>query len=124
VTAIAAPTPVNPIAAAAARRRRRVPYLLLLPGLLYLFVFYLIPLISLGRMALQSGNLQAGYELTWQWENFLQVFTTYRPQLLRSLGYSVGATLITLALGYPLPGAVPIANPCLADHPRRSGSGG
>jgi spermidine/putrescine transport system permease protein len=106
VTAIAAPTPVNPIAAAAARRRRRVPYLLLLPGLLYLFVFYLIPLISLGRMALQSGNLQAGYELTWQWENFLQVFTTYRPQLLRSLGYSVGATLITLALGYPLAYAI------------------
>ncbi|MEX2625208.1 MAG: ABC transporter permease [Acidimicrobiia bacterium] len=106
MTAIAAPTPVNPIAAAAARRRRRVPYLLLLPGLLYLFVFYLIPLISLGRMALQSGNLQAGYELTWQWANFLQVFTTYRPQLLRSLGYSVGATLITLALGYPLAYAI------------------
>jgi len=106
VTAIAAPTPVNPIALAAARRRRRVPYLLLLPGLLYLFVFYLIPLISLGRMALQSGNLQAGYELTWEWENFLQVFTTYRPQLLRSLGYSIGATLITLALGYPLAYAI------------------
>ncbi|MEX0699726.1 MAG: ABC transporter permease [Acidimicrobiia bacterium] len=97
---------MNPVAAVAARRRRRVPYLLLLPGLLYLFVFYLIPLISLGRMALQSGNLQAGYELTWQWENFLQVFTTYRPQLLRSLGYSVGATLITLALGYPLAYAI------------------
>jgi spermidine/putrescine transport system permease protein len=106
VTAIAAPTPVNPIAAAAARRRRRVPYLLLLPGLLYLVVFYLVPLISLGRMALQSGNLQAGYELTWEWENFLQVFTTYRPQLLRSLGYAVGATLITLALGYPLAYAI------------------
>jgi spermidine/putrescine transport system permease protein len=106
VTAIAAPAPVNPIAAAAARRRRRVPYLLLLPGLLYLVVFYVVPLISLGRMALQTGNLQTGYELTWEWENFLQVFTTYRPQLLRSLGYAVGATLITLALGYPLAYAI------------------
>lgn len=94
------------MAAAAARRRRRVPYLLLLPGLIYLVIFYLVPLISLGRMALQSGNLQAGYELTWEWDNFLQVFTTYRPQLLRSLGYSVGATLITLALGYPLAYAI------------------
>jgi len=106
VTALAAPTPINPMAAAAARRRRRVPYLLLLPGLIYLVIFYLVPLISLGRMALQSGNLQAGYELTWEWDNFLQVFTTYRPQLLRSLGYSVGATLITLALGYPLAYAI------------------
>ena len=106
MTALAAPTPINPMAAAAARRRRRVPYLLLLPGLIYLVIFYLVPLISLGRMALQSGNLQAGYELTWEWDNFLQVFTTYRPQLLRSLGYSVGATLITLALGYPLAYAI------------------
>ncbi len=106
MTAATAIAPANPAAAAAARRRRRIPYLLLLPGLAYLFVFYLIPLIGLGRMALQSGNLQAGYELTWEWENFLQVFTTYRPQLLRSLGFSVGATLITLALGYPLAYAI------------------
>jgi spermidine/putrescine transport system permease protein len=57
-------------------------------------------------MALQTGNLQAGYEFTWAWENFAQVFTTYRGQLLRSVGYSVGATVITLLIGYPLAYAI------------------
>lgn len=98
--------PLNQQAAAAARRRRMVPYLLLLPGIAYLVFFYLVPLMALGRMALQSGNLQAGYELTWEWSNFLQVFTTYRPQLFRSLGYSLAATLITLILAYPLAYAI------------------
>ena len=99
-TGVAAPPVVTP--ERAARRRRRVPYLLLLPGLAYLFVLYLVPLIALIRMGLQSGNLGSGYEFTWEWNNFVQVFTTYRPQLLRSLLYSVSATVITLLLGYPL----------------------
>lgn len=90
----------------AARKRRRVPYLLLLPGLLYLLVLYVVPLIALLRMGLQSGNLVSGYEFTWEWDNFVQVFTTYRPQLLRSLQYSVAATVITLLLGYPLAYAI------------------
>lgn len=93
-------------AALADRKRRRVPYLLLAPGIIYLILLYLVPLISLTRMALQEGNLQSGYEFTWAWENFTQVFTTYRAQLFRSLLYSVGATLITLLLGYPLAYAI------------------
>jgi spermidine/putrescine transport system permease protein len=106
MTAVASATPINPQALAAARRRRRVPYFLLLPGVAYLIFFYLVPLMALGRMALQSGNLQAGYRLTWEWSNFLEVFTAYRPQLLRSLGYSLAATLITLFLAYPLAYAI------------------
>jgi spermidine/putrescine transport system permease protein len=98
--------PGNPAAAAAVKRRRRVPYFLLLPGLAYLIVLYLIPLAGLLRMALQTGNLQAGYEFSWAWENFGQVFTTYRPQLLRSLMYAVAATAVTLLLAYPLAYAI------------------
>jgi spermidine/putrescine transport system permease protein len=99
------PSP-NLLAGEAAKRRRRVPYFLLLPGLAYLVVLYLIPLIGLVRMALQTGNLQAGYEFTWAWENFVAVFTTFRPQLVRSLMYAMGATAITLLLAYPLAYAI------------------
>jgi spermidine/putrescine transport system permease protein len=101
-----APPPANIAADAAAKRRRRVPYLLLLPGLAYLVFLYLIPLFGLVRMALQTGNLQAGYRFTWAWENFGQVFTTYRPQLLRSLSYALAATVLTLLLAYPLAYAI------------------
>jgi len=108
VTAIAeTPRQAQETAAGEAeKRRRRVPYLLLAPGIIYLILLYVVPLISLVRMALQDGNLQAGYEFTWAWENFAEVFTTYRGQLLRSLLYSVGATVITLLIGYPLAYAI------------------
>jgi spermidine/putrescine transport system permease protein len=65
-----------------------------------------VPLGGLVRMGLQSGNLVSGYEFTWEWDNFVQVFTTYRGQLWRSLIYSVSATAITLVLGYPLAYAI------------------
>jgi spermidine/putrescine transport system permease protein len=106
MTTAAPPVAANPAAEAASRRRRRVPYYLLAPGLIYLLVLYVIPLVGLVRMALQTGNLAAGYTFNWAWENFAQVFTTYRPQLLRSLGYSLGATIITLRRSYPLAYAI------------------
>ncbi|MGH8957333.1 MAG: ABC transporter permease [Acidimicrobiia bacterium] len=106
VEAAAPPLSTPEAADRAARRRRRVPYLLLLPGLVFLFVLYVVPLVGLARMGLQSGNLVSGYEFTWEWDNFVQVFTTYRPQLLRSLLYSVSATVITLLVGYPLAYAI------------------
>jgi spermidine/putrescine transport system permease protein len=102
MTTAAPPAYVNVVAEVASRRRRRVPYLLLLPGMAYLLVLYVVPLLGLLRMALQTGNLQSGYQFNWAWDNFAQVFTTYRPQLLRSLGYSLGATVVTLLLAYPL----------------------
>lgn len=106
MTATAPTVPVNTAAQAAGRRRRRVPYLLLAPGVVYLLVLYVVPLFGLVRMALQTGNLAAGYTFNWAWGNFGQVFTTYRPQLLRSLSYSLGATAITLLLAYPLAYAI------------------
>jgi spermidine/putrescine transport system permease protein len=107
MTAIAeTPRTTEAAAAQAEKKRRRVPYFLLAPGILYLVLLYVVPLVSLTRMSLQTGNLQAGYQFSWAWENFVQVFTTYRGQLLRSLAYSVGATVITLAIGYPLAYAI------------------
>lgn len=106
MTTAAPPAYVNVAAEVASRRRRRVPYLLLLPGMAYLLVLYIVPLLGLLRMALQTGNLQSGYQFNWAWDNFAQVFTTYRPQLLRSLGYSLGATVVTLLLAYPLAYAI------------------
>jgi spermidine/putrescine transport system permease protein len=73
---------------------------------LWLLLFYVVPQVQLLRMALTTGNLQAGYEFTWAWENFTQVFTTYQPQLFRSLVYALATTLITLVIAYPLAYAI------------------
>ena len=50
------------------RRRRRnwVPYLLLLPGLAWLVVFYVAPMITLASQSMQEGNVDDGYVFTGQ----------------------------------------------------------
>jgi spermidine/putrescine transport system permease protein len=92
--------------ARAERRRRRVPYLLLAPGLLWLVVFYLLPMFRLVITSLQEGSLEQGYEFTGNVESYVSVFTTYLPQLRNSLFFALGATVIGLLVSYPLAYAI------------------
>ena len=57
--------------------RRRVPWLLLLPGLLWLAVFFAVPLVTLVSTSLQTGSLQEGYRLTFTWSTYRDVWSTY-----------------------------------------------
>ena len=86
--------------------RRRVPYLLLLPGLLWLFIFFFLPLIQLVVTSLQEGSLESGFVFTWAWNNYLALFTTYWPHFLRSLLFAGVATLLAMLIGYPLAYAI------------------
>jgi spermidine/putrescine transport system permease protein len=49
------------------RRRRLLPYLFLGPGLLWLIVFFLVPLVNQANVSLQSGNPDTGYSFAWHW---------------------------------------------------------
>jgi spermidine/putrescine transport system permease protein len=77
------------------------PYLLLAPGLLWLAVFFLIPLGFLGYQSLQSG-IFPNFEFTWEFSNFSDAFSDYRTQLVRSFLYAAIATTAALLLAYPL----------------------
>jgi spermidine/putrescine transport system permease protein len=91
---------------AAERRRRRVPYLLMAPGLLWLFLFYVVPMSQLVATSLQEGSLERGYRFTGDLSNYLAVFTTYRSQLFNSLLFALAATVIGLFISYPLAYAI------------------
>ena len=52
------------------RRGRWTPYLLLLPGLLWLVVFFLVPILTSVVASVQTGNADQGYQLTWAWGNY------------------------------------------------------
>ena len=84
------------------RHPRLIPYLLLLPGILFLVVFFLIPMYYLGFTSLQSGDLFAGYQFTWAWDNYRDAFTLYQSHFVRSLKYAGLATLIAFLISYPL----------------------
>lgn len=88
--------------AARPTRRNWVPYALLLPGLLWLALFYATPMFTLGSQSLQEGNVYDGYVLTGNVSVYPQALSEYWPHLLRSLGYAGTATVIGLILAYPL----------------------
>ena len=83
------------------RHRSVTPYLLLAPGIAWLAIFFVVPLVFLGYQSLESGSL-GNYSFTWELSNYAEAFTDYREQLLRSVLYAGVATLVALALAYPL----------------------
>ena len=84
------------------RHRGLTPYFLLLPGLAWLAVFFLVPLGFLGYQSLQSGTFDVGYAFDWAWGNYWDALQRYHPWLVRSLIYAGLATLLALVISYPL----------------------
>jgi spermidine/putrescine transport system permease protein len=87
-------------------RRRLVPYFLLGPGLLWLLLFFLVPMYFMGRLSLESGTLETGFTFTWEWSNFTDSLSRFDNQFVRSFLYAGVATLIALAIAYPLAYAI------------------
>jgi spermidine/putrescine transport system permease protein len=89
----------------ARRGRRRTPYLLLLPGLAWLAIFFAVPILTLFGTSLQtpdpSGEIGA-FDQTFRFANYLDAVQEYAPQLLRSFLYAGIATVLCLVIGYPL----------------------
>jgi spermidine/putrescine transport system permease protein len=83
-------------------RRNWVPYALLAPGLLWLVIFFVAPMLTLGSQSLQEGSVDEGYTFTGNVSIYADALSRYWPHLLRSVGYAATATVIALLLGYPL----------------------
>ena len=86
------------------RSGRRVPYLLVAPGLLFLFVFFIVPLITLFKISLSTkpDRLLPNYDFTWEWSNFGTAFDDFGTQLLRSFAYAGAATVLCIVIAYPI----------------------
>ena len=87
-------------------RRRLVPYLLLGPGLIWLILFFVIPLYFMGRLSLETGSLETGYQFNWAWSNFSDSLSRFDTQFVRSFVYAGAATVIALLISYPLAYAI------------------
>jgi spermidine/putrescine transport system permease protein len=87
-------------------RRRLIPYGLLGPGLLWLVIFFAVPMYFMARLALESGTLESGFSFTWEWGNFSDAISRYDEQFIRSFVYAGVSTLIALFIAYPLAYAI------------------
>jgi spermidine/putrescine transport system permease protein len=90
---------------AAKGRRSRLPYLLLLPGMVWLFVFFAIPILTLLGTSTQTpvpGGDIGAFEQTFHFANYPDAVREYTEQFVRSFLYAGLATLFALLISYPL----------------------
>jgi spermidine/putrescine transport system permease protein len=90
-------------------RKIRTPYLLLLPGFAFLFTFFILPIMNLAQTSTQTpigGGDTGQFEQTLRFSNYLDAFIENREQFARSFVYSTIATLLALAIAYPLAYAI------------------
>jgi spermidine/putrescine transport system permease protein len=86
------------------RRGGAVAFVLLLPGLLYLGLFFLVPLISLIITSLQvpSEQVFGSYDYAFHWQTYVDVVGQYWTQIWRSFFFAILATFFALLFSYPL----------------------
>jgi len=82
-------------------RGRLVPYLVGLPGGLWLVLFFVVPLLVMFSLSLQSGNAEEGFRFTWAWSNYADAWEFYSTQFIRSIVYALIVTGLCLVLAYP-----------------------
>ncbi|MET0990778.1 MAG: ABC transporter permease [Lacisediminihabitans sp.] len=88
----------------APKRRSKVALFLLLPGLLYLALFFLVPLVSLVITSLQVPDpaVFGRYTTAFNIQMYGEVIAEYGTQILRSFFYALLATIFALLFSYPL----------------------
>jgi spermidine/putrescine transport system permease protein len=84
------------------RRRQLLPWLFLGPGLLWLIVFFAVPLVNQLNVSLQTGDPETGYVFNWEFSTYTDAISDYSEQFLRSIAYSGVATLLCFVIGFPL----------------------
>jgi spermidine/putrescine transport system permease protein len=88
----------------AGRRSRLAPYGLLSPGVLWLVLFFLVPVAFLFRTSLseKSSRFDLDPDFTWNWSNYTDALSDFTEQFIRGFGYAAAATILALLIGYPL----------------------
>ena len=86
-------------------RKTRTPYLLLIPGIGWLFFFFLFPLSTLLATSLQKPagvSPDDGFLPAFKISNYSLALVEYYPQFIRAFTYSAIATVVCLVLAYPI----------------------
>ena len=79
------------------------PYLLSLPAGLWLLILFLIPLVVMLSLSLQTCNPATGAcVMTWHWSEFGHQLSLYHTQFLVSIWFAGAATLICLVVSFPI----------------------
>ncbi|MFM1797398.1 MAG: hypothetical protein RL590_576 [Actinomycetota bacterium] len=87
------------------KSRSITPYLLLAPGMIWLVTFFIIPIFSLAStstMVRPEGAQIGTYVQELRFQNYVDAFVANQEQYVRSFVYAAIATLLALAIAFPL----------------------
>jgi spermidine/putrescine transport system permease protein len=90
------------VAGEARRKGGLTPYALLAPGMIWLILFFMVPIWFLLQTALSKADAVGNTSFVWKWSNFSDSWHLYQRQYLLSFRYALAATLLCIAIGYPL----------------------
>ena len=87
--------------------KRLAPYGLIGPGGLWLAIFFLIPMVAMFLLSLETpvpsqGFKDLGYRFTWHFGEYATAVSMFHTQFIRSLVYAAIVTGLTLIVGYPV----------------------
>ena len=91
------------------QKKGRLPYLLLAPGLIFLFVFFILPIANLAATSTQTkatGAEIGQYQQTFRFANYIDAFLNSKEQFGRSFLFAILTTILALAIAYPLAYAI------------------
>jgi spermidine/putrescine transport system permease protein len=90
-------------------RRKRVswtakltPYYLVLPGWLWLVIFFVVPTVVMLSVSTMTGNIADGFKQTFAWHTYADAWNQYHVQFVRSLWFALIATVLCIIIGYPV----------------------
>ncbi|GAA3098841.1 ABC transporter permease [Streptosporangium carneum] len=82
--------------------KRLTPYLLILPGGMWLLIFLVVPMVFMASVSTQEGDIVNGFVQTFNVSVYGEALAQYRTQFLRSVGYGLVATVVSVAMAYPM----------------------
>lgn len=83
-------------------RARLAPYALVLPGWLWLVIFFVVPTLSMLSVSTMTGDDFNGFKQTFHFGTYADAWNSFHTQIIRSLVYGLIATVICLVIAYPV----------------------
>src|SRR6266536_1408199 len=83
-------------------RRRLAPYLLALPGIVWLTALFVVPILITLSVSLQTGDVERGFSFTWHFANYSDAMRLYHVQFVRSIVSGAIIPWPTFLLCYPI----------------------
>lgn len=81
---------------------RYVPYALVAPGMVWMAVFFVLPMVFMVSLSLQQGDIISGFHQTWHVATYWDQWKQYDHVFLRSIVYGAIVVVAEIVIAFPV----------------------